>query len=922
MDTTERLSVSIDGNLSGFERSIGRAVGLLARVEAAGSRAGRGFDNGFGASITRTTQRVGLSIEQLNNRLALLTQRRNLSLDTGVIARTNREIDGLQRRINQLQNTGLSTSSSTGFDLSGFIGPTAAITAATTAVTALKGALNIADEMNRLDAGLKAVSTSSADFARMQSFLRGLSDQLGISYSALADGYKGLKASTNGTNLQGAETERIFRSVVNAGAALKLSNEEVKGSLRALTQMMSTGTVQSDELKSELASHLPNAFGLAAKAMGVTTSELSKLLERGEVLASDMLPKLATQLEKTYGKNATDNVNNLTGATTRLTNQSRELIQSFDNASGASTFFASIVNGAADSLRGIRQLVEDKSWAVLANQLLRLKDNPVSLFVGNNVLTQASLVAKDRQQFAGMDRTAQQARLQGLKDSIEQRRSQITDLDRGKLKDSVIKPKFYYDLKKTLATEEASLAALLSDFKKPFNQVLSSRTANAPVANLPKPVTDYVDIYKKDKDRYDALIQKREALRAYNQSLNAADSHELAALQTKMERANPKKYGPKPIAQSIRQDTTIDILKRIQGNLKKEIESLLADGVPFDQLPTQLLDNYEAVVKKVAVAEEETKKLEEATKRLVTKIESLSQLKIRGGAGAPKRASGGRESADDSANRAELLGVPTVSASGDFGKYGAHISTVTSHMDDYVAQYTAKLKQSRDAIQASKAMFTDMGTGAITALSESIMRDLNEGKAPLQNALSLISGILGDFIMQLGQTVLKTGSLELLAGAFPGLQGFLLTGPAKIGAGLALIAGGAALKTAKFAEGGHVIGQGTGTSDSIPAWLSNGEYVLKASAVNRLGVGFLNHLNQGRLPGLATGGLVGAVNTPQFGVRGSDAYERANYQMAKGESSNSRSQKLDLKLSSQVRGTDLQLIQDRQARKNRYFGRD
>ena len=39
-----------------------------------------------------------------------------------------------------------------------------------------------------------------------------------------------------------------------------------------------------------------------------------------------------------------------------------------------------------------------------------------------------------------------------------------------------------------------------------------------------------------------------------------------------------------------------------------------------------------------------------------------------------------------------------------------------------------------------------------------------------------------------------------------------------------------------FAEGGHVKGPGTGTSDSIPAWLSNGEYVLTAAEVQKIGV--------------------------------------------------------------------------------------
>jgi len=49
-----------------------------------------------------------------------------------------------------------------------------------------------------------------------------------------------------------------------------------------------------------------------------------------------------------------------------------------------------------------------------------------------------------------------------------------------------------------------------------------------------------------------------------------------------------------------------------------------------------------------------------------------------------------------------------------------------------------------------------------------------------------------------------------------------------------------------YASGGHVTGPGTGTSDSIPARLSNGEYVIKASRVRALGVSYLDSLNGGR----------------------------------------------------------------------------
>ena len=59
------------------------------------------------------------------------------------------------------------------------------------------------------------------------------------------------------------------------------------------------------------------------------------------------------------------------------------------------------------------------------------------------------------------------------------------------------------------------------------------------------------------------------------------------------------------------------------------------------------------------------------------------------------------------------------------------------------------------------------------------------------------------------------------------------------------------------ATGGHIIGPGTGTSDSIPARLSNGEYVVRANAVKAIGVGTLDKLNQADRIGFKNGGYNG-----------------------------------------------------------------
>jgi TP901 family phage tail tape measure protein len=67
-------------------------------------------------------------------------------------------------------------------------------------------------------------------------------------------------------------------------------------------------------------------------------------------------------------------------------------------------------------------------------------------------------------------------------------------------------------------------------------------------------------------------------------------------------------------------------------------------------------------------------------------------------------------------------------------------------------------------------------------------------------------------------------------------------------------------RLSQLASGGFVSGPGTPTSDSIPALLSDGEYVIKAASVNKFGKGFLDSINAGVLPGFKKGGRVDTSN--------------------------------------------------------------
>ncbi|MFB9148761.1 tape measure protein [Roseovarius ramblicola] len=147
-----------------------------------------------------------------------------------------------------------------------------------------------------------ATGSVEAGEAAMQS-ARATAERFGLDLVAVERGLSGLLAASRGTDIEDQATT-IFEGVATAAAALQLPAEQVQGALTAIEQVMSKGKVQAEELRGQLGERIPGAFQIAARAMNVTTSELSDMLEAGEVLSEDFLPRFARQLREEFGEGA------------------------------------------------------------------------------------------------------------------------------------------------------------------------------------------------------------------------------------------------------------------------------------------------------------------------------------------------------------------------------------------------------------------------------------------------------------------------------------------------------------------------------------------------------------------------------------------------------------------------------------------
>lgn len=185
-------------------------------------------------------------------------------------------------------------------------------------------------------------------------FIRQSAKSLGLEFVSTAAQYTKLAAAARGTSLEGANTRAVFESIAKASTVMGLSAQETEGALLAITQMISKGKVQAEELRGQLGERLPGAFQVAARAMNVTTGELDKMLETGQVLAADFLPKFAAQLSQEVAPEVDAASKSMQASVNRLTNAWTEFKQIVAQ-SGVSDTLTSGMSAISLSVAGITE---------------------------------------------------------------------------------------------------------------------------------------------------------------------------------------------------------------------------------------------------------------------------------------------------------------------------------------------------------------------------------------------------------------------------------------------------------------------------------------------------------------------------------------------------------------------------------------
>lgn len=173
---------------------------------------------------------------------------------------------------------------------------------------------------DKINQSLKTVTGSQSAANKEFNFLSKTADDLGVSLPALAQGYTRLYASLQGAGISAEVTRELAVATAELSTAMGLTAPESEGISRALSQIASKGKLSTEELL-QLAERGVDAFGLSARAIGVTTEELSKMLAKGEIISSDFLPKFGAQMRKEFGEAAAKASNSAQANVNRLSNE-------------------------------------------------------------------------------------------------------------------------------------------------------------------------------------------------------------------------------------------------------------------------------------------------------------------------------------------------------------------------------------------------------------------------------------------------------------------------------------------------------------------------------------------------------------------------------------------------------------------------
>lgn len=263
---------------------------------------GRVLNEAFGVTGVRSLASIEAEIRKVELAMGLLIRQE----ERGVIstADLSRALSSAQVRLQALKAEMANIPMPVGeFEklsstISGAINKFAGLGAAIATIgIAVKPVIDAEIALQSMTRVLTTVTGSAAEAAKQIEFLRNVSQQSGQSFSSLGESYSKFAAAALQVGVSTKDTQQVFTAVALAAGNMGLSSDQAKRALEALSQMASKGVVSMEELRQQLGDALPGVLPALAKELGLTTAELSKVVETGGLLSNEAIPAIGRAIK-------------------------------------------------------------------------------------------------------------------------------------------------------------------------------------------------------------------------------------------------------------------------------------------------------------------------------------------------------------------------------------------------------------------------------------------------------------------------------------------------------------------------------------------------------------------------------------------------------------------------------------------------
>lgn len=170
--------------------------------------------------------------------------------------------------------------------------------AVTSLVKGIGAVLSTGIQQQRFQSKFTFATGDAAQAAKEMAFVREEADRLAIPLVRAQDSYSDLMAATKGTGAASEEVRNIWLGVAQAARVLNLPQERIDRAFLAITQTLSKGVVQAEEIRGQLSEQIPGSFVILADALGISQAELNERLKAGQVKSLEAMTAFAAELRR------------------------------------------------------------------------------------------------------------------------------------------------------------------------------------------------------------------------------------------------------------------------------------------------------------------------------------------------------------------------------------------------------------------------------------------------------------------------------------------------------------------------------------------------------------------------------------------------------------------------------------------------